>query len=172
MSRFQVALWSLYLLAAVMLPIYHVRPILKYLRGNSGIGDACIRTEAIQCLWRVPALMFSLFVAPSLPLFLSIFLDMLGRIGRVLAMRNSERRWARSRSVAEQRGLNGPPAAVSAKASDDPDAPPGPRRNARATPECAQSACAVLKHRFDPVKPLRPHPGAAARQQGRRPLDT
>lgn len=92
-SDFQSLLWSAYLLAAVMLPVYHLRPILKYLRGNSGIGDACIRTETIQCLWRVPALLFSVFVTPSLPLFLSIFLDMLGRIGRIVAMTSSERRW-------------------------------------------------------------------------------
>jgi hypothetical protein len=112
MNPFQVAVWSLYLLAAVVLPSYHLRPILKYLRGNSGIGDACIHTEAIQCLWRVPALMFSIFVAPSLPLFLSIFLDMLGRIGRVLAMRGSQRRWVMSHSVAGTRGLARVPVAV------------------------------------------------------------
>ncbi len=93
LSEFQAVLWCLYLLAAVMLPAYHLRPIFKYLRGSAGIGDACIRTEALQCLWRVPALLFSLFVVPSLPLFLSIFLDMLGRIGRVLAMHGSQRRW-------------------------------------------------------------------------------
>lgn len=92
-NALQVVLWCTYLVAALMLPVYHVRPILKYLRGSSGIGDACVRTEAIQCLWRVPALMFSMFVAPSLPLFLSIFLDLLGRVGRILAMHGSQRRW-------------------------------------------------------------------------------
>lgn len=92
-NDFQAVLWCLYLLAAVMLPAYHLKPILKYLRGTAGIGDACIRTEALQCLWRVPALLFSVFVVPSLPLFLSIFLDLLGRVGRVLAMRGSLRRW-------------------------------------------------------------------------------
>ena len=86
-------LWGIYLAAAVILPLYHVRPILRYVRGSNGIGDACVRTEAIQCLWRVPALLYSVFVAPSLPLFLSIFLDLLGRIGRVLAMHASRRRW-------------------------------------------------------------------------------
>jgi hypothetical protein len=172
MSPFQVAVWSLYLLAAVMLPIYHVRPILKYLRGNSGIGDACIRTEAIQCLWRVPALMFSVFVAPSLPLFLSIFLDMLGRIGRVLAMRSSKRRWVMAQSVAGTRGASlASPGAAPATASDERDAPPGLPRNARATPLCAQSASAVPKHRFALAKPFRPHPGPAALKQRRRPLD-
>jgi len=93
LSDLQVTLWSLYLVAALVLPLYHVRPILRYLRGTSGIGDACIRTECIQCLWRVPALLFSVFVLPSLPLFLSIFLDMLGRIGRIVSMRISQRRW-------------------------------------------------------------------------------
>jgi hypothetical protein len=86
-------LWSFYLAAAVILPICHVRPILCYMRGNNGIGDACVRTEAFQCLWRVPALLYSMFEAPSLPLFLSISLDLLGRIGRVLAMHASRRRW-------------------------------------------------------------------------------
>ena len=104
-NDFQWWLWSLYLLAAVMLPAYHLRPILKYLRGNAGIGDACIRTEAIQCLWRMPALLFSVFVTPSLPLFLSIFLDMLGRIGRVLAMRCSQRRWLAQQMSASPPGL-------------------------------------------------------------------
>ena len=93
LSTFQGVLWLMYLLAAMMLPIYHVRPILKYLRGSSGIGDACVRTEVIQCGWRVPALLFSIFVVPSLPLFLSIFLDLVGRIGRVLSMHVSQRRW-------------------------------------------------------------------------------
>ena len=93
LSTVQWTLWCLYLIAALTLPAYHVGPIVKYLRGNAGIGDACIRTETIQCAWRVPALLFSVFVTPSLPLFLSIFLDMLGRAGRVLAMRVSHRRW-------------------------------------------------------------------------------
>ena len=93
------AIWYLYLVAAFALPIHHLRPIAQYLRGNSGIGDACLRTEALQCLWRVPALMFSIFVAPSLPLFLSIFLDLLGRVGRVLAMRISRQRWRAEQGV-------------------------------------------------------------------------
>ena len=93
MSTFRTLLWCLYMLAALMLPLYHVRPILRYMRGRSGIGDACLRTEVIQCGWRVPALLFSVFVVASLPLFLSIFLDMLGRIGRIVAMRASEQRW-------------------------------------------------------------------------------
>jgi hypothetical protein len=93
LASWQAVLWCAYLLAAVMLPAYHVRPILKYLRGTGGIGDACIRTELIQCLWRLPALLFSVFVLPSLPLFLSISLDMLGRSGRVFAMWDSQRRF-------------------------------------------------------------------------------
>jgi hypothetical protein len=89
--------WCLYLVAALALPIHHIQPIRSYLRGRNGIGDACIRTEVLQCLWRVPALLFSIVVAPSLPLFLSIFLDLLGRVGRVLAMRTSHRRWLERR---------------------------------------------------------------------------
>lgn len=105
LSDLQVALWVLYLVAALVLPLYHVRPILRYLHGRSGIGDACIRTECIQCLWRVPALLFSVLVLPSLPLFLSIFLDMLGRIGRIVSMRISQRRWmAREPRNLEPRG--------------------------------------------------------------------
>ena len=97
------ALWSLYLVAALVLPLYHLRPIVRYMRGSAGIGDACVRTEALQCLWRVPALLFSVFVTPSLPLFLSIFLDLLGRIGRILAMHASALRWqARLAADAEQ----------------------------------------------------------------------
>ena len=47
--QLQAAIWGLYLLlAAVMLRACRVRPILKYLRSSSGIGDACIRMEAIQ----------------------------------------------------------------------------------------------------------------------------
>lgn len=93
LSPFQGVLWYAYLVAAIMLPVYHVRPIVKYLRGNNGIGDACIRTEVIQSAWRVPALLFSIFVVPSLPLFLSISLDLVGRVGRILSMQISQRRW-------------------------------------------------------------------------------
>lgn len=93
LDAFQLVLWWMYLLAALVLPAYHVRPILLYLRGSSGIGDACLRTEMIQCAWRFPALLFSIFVVASLPLFLSVFLDMLGRIGRIAAMQASQRRW-------------------------------------------------------------------------------
>ena len=106
LSGFQALLWLMYLVAALTLPAYHVRPILKYLRGRGGIGDACIRTETIQCLWRLPALLFSMFVVPSLPLFLSIFLDMAGRIGRVLAMRVSQRRWLAWRAAQGQAGAD------------------------------------------------------------------
>ena len=102
----QIALWSMYLMAAVMLPPYHITPTLKYLRGTGGIGDACIRSEIIQCGWRVPALMFSVLVALSLPLFLSILLDMLGRIARICAMHDSKTRWQ------AQMTLAGPPATV------------------------------------------------------------
>jgi len=93
------AVWSLYLVAALVLPLYHLRPIVRYMRGSAGIGDACLRTEAIQCLWRVPALLFSVFVTPSLPLFLSIFLDLLGRLGRILAMHASALRWQAGQAV-------------------------------------------------------------------------
>lgn len=92
-------LWSAYTLAALMPPAYHLHPILRYLRGESGICDACIRTEAIQYMWRMPALLFSVFVTPSLPLFLSIFLDMLGPIGHMLAMRCSQRRWLLAQQI-------------------------------------------------------------------------
>jgi hypothetical protein len=100
----QSAIWMLYLLSAVMLPIYHLRPTLRYLRGNNGIGDSCIRTEILQCALRVPALLFSVLVMPSLPLFLSISLDMLGRTARVLAMRDSARRWQAAQVAAHPRG--------------------------------------------------------------------
>ena len=102
-SALQTVLWSLYLVAAVTLPLYHITPTLKYLRGTSGIGDACIRTEVIQCSLRVPALSFSVFVVPSLPLFLSIFLDLLGRIARIWAMHDSQRRWQARRALAVAR---------------------------------------------------------------------
>ena len=93
LSLVQTVVWFAYLIAAVMLPAHHIRPIIKYLRGNSGIGDACLRTELLQCGWRVPALLFATVVAPSLPLFLSIFLDLIGRLARVMAMQVSKRRW-------------------------------------------------------------------------------
>jgi hypothetical protein len=99
-SPFQTTLWCAYLMAAVTLPLYHIAPVLKYRRGNGGIGDACIRTEAIQCAWRAPALLFSVFVVPSLPLFLSILLDMLGRIARVWAMHDSRRRFESAQASA------------------------------------------------------------------------
>jgi hypothetical protein len=103
LSPFQIALWLLYLVAAVMLPLYHIPPTLRYLRGNGGIGDASIRTEVIQCGLRVPALLFSMFVVLSLPLFLSIFLDLLGRIARVWAMHDSTNRWHAQRALAATR---------------------------------------------------------------------
>lgn len=102
-SPLQIALWWMYLIAAVTLPLYHIPPTLRYLRGNSGIGDACIRTEVIQCGLRVPALFFSVLVVPSLPLFLSIFLDLLGRIARICAMRDSTKRWHAQRTRATPR---------------------------------------------------------------------
>jgi hypothetical protein len=109
-SPVQVLLWSAYLLAALMLPLYHIAPVLKYRRGNSGIGDACIRTEVIQFGWRVPALAFSVFVVPSLPLFLSILLDMVGRSARIWAMHDSQRRWHAVRAGAATRsGVVKPP---------------------------------------------------------------
>ena len=123
LGLWQQALWCAYLVAAVMLPLSHVRPIVRYLRGSNGIGDACIRTEAVQCLWRVPALMFAIFVAPSLPLFLSIFLDLVGRIGRVVAMRASQRRWhaATRAATVPCRSPTGPnPAYKPALESDTP----------------------------------------------------
>jgi hypothetical protein len=111
-SPAQMVLWLMYLIAALTLPMYHITPTLKYLRGNSGIGDACIRTDVIQCCWRVPALLFSVFVVPSLPLFLSILLDMLGRIARIWAMHDSKRRWQAQRAGAEVTGAQ--PVVVSA----------------------------------------------------------
>ena len=93
LSLVQTVVWFAYLLAAVMLPLHHIRPVVKYLRGKSGIGDACLKTELLQCGWRLPALLFATVVAPSLPLFLSIFLDLIGRLARVMAMQVSKRRW-------------------------------------------------------------------------------
>lgn len=70
--------------------------------------------EVMQCAWRMPALLFAVFAARSLPLFLSIALDMVGRIGRVLAMLVSHRRWRAQRA----RGVQSPgPVAAAAQAS-------------------------------------------------------
>ena len=91
----QQALWCLYLVSAVMLPLYHVRPIIRYMKGTNGVGDACIRSEALQCCWRLPALLFAVFVFPSLPLIVSIVLDMTGRSVRVWAMIDARRRHSR-----------------------------------------------------------------------------
>lgn len=98
-GAFEALMWGLYLVAALMLPMHHVRPVLRYMRGNNGIDDACIRSKAMQCLWRVPALLFSVFVAPSLPLFLSIFFDLLGRVARVLEVQGSRRRHAAAQAA-------------------------------------------------------------------------
>lgn len=108
LSPFQTLLWGLYLVAAVALPAHHLRPVLKYLRGDGGIGDACVRSETLQCLWRVPALLFALFVTPSLPLCLSIALDMVGRIARIVAMRVSQRRWQARQAYAADPADSGP----------------------------------------------------------------
>ena len=97
LSPLQQILWCLYMLAAVMLPMYHVPPILKYLRGSQGIGDACVRSECLQCCWRLPALLFAVFVAPSVPLVMSILLDMVGRAVRIWAMKVAQRRHAQDR---------------------------------------------------------------------------
>ena len=80
-----------------MTPMYHVPPILKYLRGSQGIGDACVRSECLQCCWRLPALLFAVFVAPSVPLVMSILLDMVGRAVRIWAMKVAQRRHAQDR---------------------------------------------------------------------------
>ncbi len=45
-------------------------------------------------LWQAVVWCAYLVAAVMLPLYLSVFLDMLGRIGRVLAMWQSQRRWA------------------------------------------------------------------------------
>lgn len=97
-SPIQQMLWCLYMLAAVMLPTYHIPPILKYLRGRQGIGDACVRSECLQCWWRLPALLFAVFVVPSAPLVISIFLDMVGRGVRIWAMNVAQRRHSQDRT--------------------------------------------------------------------------
>lgn len=89
----QLVLWCLYLVSAVMLPMYHIPSIISYLRGTNGIGDACIRSETLQCFWRFPALLFAVFVIPSLPLLVSILLDMTGRSVKVWAMFEAQRRY-------------------------------------------------------------------------------
>ncbi|WP_372526559.1 hypothetical protein [Piscinibacter sp.] len=89
-AALQRAPWSAYLLASLAHPFSHVRPVLKLMRGNAGIGDGCIRIEAVHCLWRVPALLFAVFVAPSWPFALSILFGLAGRIVRVSAMRISQ----------------------------------------------------------------------------------
>ena len=90
---FRTVLSCIYVLAALALPLAHVRPILRYVRGSGGIGDACLRAETMQCVARVPALLFAIFVVVSLPLFLSVALDLSVRICRVLVMHRSHRRW-------------------------------------------------------------------------------
>ena len=87
LSPFQSLLWCLYLVAAVALRAHHIPPNRRYLRGDRGMGDACPRSETLQCLWRLPALPFAVFIAPSLPWLLSIALDRVSRAGRILAMR-------------------------------------------------------------------------------------
>lgn len=86
-------IWWAYMVAAIWLPYHYLPQIRKFLRGEAGVGDWCIRSDMWQLAFRVPALAFSVVVLPSLPLFLSISLDMCGRIGRILAARASQRRF-------------------------------------------------------------------------------
>jgi hypothetical protein len=90
----QHLIWWAYMVAAVCLPCYYVPQIRKFLNGGAGVGDWCVRSDMWQLAFRVPALAFSVFVMPSLPLFVATTLDMCGRTARIFAARASQRRFA------------------------------------------------------------------------------
>jgi hypothetical protein len=78
--------WGLsviYLITSIVLPIFYIKQINKYLNGTKGVGDLSFGAEIIQASLRLPALLYSISIANG-PVFLSVLLDLIGRIAKLM----------------------------------------------------------------------------------------
>jgi len=86
------AFYLFYIVSGFILPLGHVRRWKKLHKGNSGIGDNCVMAEIYMAFWRFAPLFYSFTVIISVPLFLSVFFDLLGRLAVIHAMAHSHNR--------------------------------------------------------------------------------
>jgi len=86
---------ALYLVTSVALPVFYIKQIRKYLQGNNGIGDLCFQTEIIQASLRIPALLYCISIA-NVPVFLSVCLDLVGRIAKLVTAKIVDVRYSKS----------------------------------------------------------------------------
>lgn len=102
-SIFHMQSWglaSIYLVTSIFLPLFYIKQIRKYLRGTNGVGDLCFQTEIIQALLRVPALLYCVSIA-NVPVFLSVFFDMVGRIAKLSTAYMVQKRYLESIATAD-----------------------------------------------------------------------
>ena len=74
---------TIYIVASIMLPMFYIKQIMKYINGGNGVGDLCFKTEIIQASLRIPALLYCVSIANG-PVFLSVFLDLIGRAAKLI----------------------------------------------------------------------------------------
>lgn len=100
---FHMQSWGLaaiYLVTSIILPLFYIKQIKKYLKGTNGVGDLCFQTEIIQALLRVPALLYCISIA-NVPVFLSVFFDMVGRIAKLTTAYTVQKRYLESIATSE-----------------------------------------------------------------------
>lgn len=95
------AVYIFYLCSGFLLPFAHARQAKKFRAGTSGVGDTCLRSLAWAAFCRTAPLLYSFTVIWSFPLFLSVALDLIGRIWVIVEAFRARHRQRLTLSTAE-----------------------------------------------------------------------
>lgn len=93
MSMLDMSLYIGYFFSGIFLPLTYIKQAKIFLRGNSGIGDTCIKSLRKAMLWRCIPLLYCVKIHFSLPFFLAVAFDILGRVYLIWAASKADKRY-------------------------------------------------------------------------------
>lgn len=89
---FAKCIYVFYMVAGVLVIRPHLKQMQKYKVGDQGHGDLCFKAQIESLFWRMAPLFFSIVINSKL-LFLSVAIDLIGRLLVLNAARNAELRF-------------------------------------------------------------------------------
>lgn len=91
LGMFIVGVHLFYLYASIMLPRQHLTQIKKYRTGTGGLGDTCLKSQWMGVRMRTAPLLYSITIGSWL-LFISVLLDLIGRIASIIEGNKAQKR--------------------------------------------------------------------------------
>jgi hypothetical protein len=91
-STFGKFFYAFYAIAAILVIRPHIRQAKRYRHGEAGPGDFCHRAQYEATFWRLAPLCYAVTINSKL-LFISVMLDVIGRVWTIYEAHHAESRF-------------------------------------------------------------------------------